>query len=261
VKTLLASGADPNSESGYLLRPFFSACCMGHFSTAKVLLKAGADPDPPHGLFRNIWDSKELRTLVKNFENFTDQEYLLPSILREAAVQFIRMGQISNAEEMYRRALEWDEKSMGPEHPSTLTSVSYLARVLQDQRKYEAAEEMYRRALEGYEKVSGLEHFLTLASVSNLAWVLQDQRKYEAAEEMYRRALEGYERIIGVEHPATLNSVYFLAYLLHNQRRYNDASVLYARASIGFSKAMRPDHPTTQKCSRKYSSMLFKMES
>jgi tetratricopeptide (TPR) repeat protein len=196
---------------------------MGHFSTAKVLFEAGADPDPPHGLFRNIWDSKELRNLVKNLENHTDQEYFLPSLLNEAAVQFINMGQKSNAEEMYRRALEGYEKVLGLEHPLTLASVSNLAWVLQDQRKYEAAEEMYRRALKEYEKVLGLEHPSTLTCISNLAWVLQEQGKYEAAEKMYRRALEGYERLVGVEHPSTLTCISNLAWVLQDQGKYEAA--------------------------------------
>jgi hypothetical protein len=50
---------------------------------------------------------------------------------------------------MNRRALKGFEKLLENEHPSTLTSVSNLALVLQNQGKYEAAEEMNRRALEG----------------------------------------------------------------------------------------------------------------
>ncbi len=152
---------------------------MGHFSTAKVLFKAGADSSPPDGLFRNIWDPEELRNLVKILENHIGPGYSLPPLLNEAAVQFINMGQISNAEEMYRRAMEGYEKVLGVEHPSTLISVNNLASVLQDQGKYEAAEVMRRRALEEYKKVLEFEHPSTL-----LASVLQDQEKYEAAEEM-----------------------------------------------------------------------------
>ena len=149
VNTLLASGADPDSENGYLLRPLFAAFCMGHFSTAKVLREAGADPYPPNRLFRNICDSKELRNLVKNFENYTELEPYSPHLLHEAALQFIKMGQISIAEEMYRRAPKVGERILETDHLSTLASLSNLANVLQDQGKYEAAEEMRekRRAI------------------------------------------------------------------------------------------------------------------
>jgi len=157
---------------------------MGHFGTAKVLFKAGADPSPPVGLFRNIWDPEELRNIVKNLENYNDPEYRLPSLLDKAAVQFINIGQMSNAEEMYRRALEGYEKVFGVEHPVTLDCIDRLASVLQDQGKHEMAEEMYRRALAGYKKIRGAKDFMTLKTASDLASVLQNQGKYEAAEEM-----------------------------------------------------------------------------
>jgi hypothetical protein len=60
-------------------------------------------------------------------------------------------------EAMNRRALEGREKALGPEHPSTLTSVNNLALVLPDQGMYKAAEAMNRRAPEGYEKALGRE--------------------------------------------------------------------------------------------------------
>jgi hypothetical protein len=45
---------------------------------------------------------------------------------------------------MIRRALDGREKALGKEHPSTLTSVSNLALVLERQGKYKAAEETNR---------------------------------------------------------------------------------------------------------------------
>jgi tetratricopeptide (TPR) repeat protein len=73
-------------------------------------------------------------------------------------------------------------------HANTLTSMSNLALVLQDQGKYGEAEEMNRQALTGREKKLGVDHPNTLI-VSNLGLVLQDQRKYKQAEEMNRQVL------------------------------------------------------------------------
>ena len=58
---------------------------------------------------------------------------------------------------MDRAVLKIRESILGLDHPSTLTSVSNLALVLQ-QGKYEAAEALNRRALEGYEKVLRKKH-------------------------------------------------------------------------------------------------------
>jgi hypothetical protein len=51
-------------------------------------------------------------------------------------------GKYVAAEATNRRELETNEKALGPEHPFTLTSISKLALVLQDQGKYEAVETM-----------------------------------------------------------------------------------------------------------------------
>lgn len=56
---------------------------------------------------------------------------------------------------MCQRALEAREKMLGRDHPNTLTCVSTLGSVLDNQAKYEEAEAMHRRALKAREKVLG----------------------------------------------------------------------------------------------------------
>ncbi|KAL4742399.1 hypothetical protein BDV11DRAFT_167246, partial [Aspergillus similis] len=56
-------------------------------------------------------------------------------------------GAFDEAETMHRRALQIHQKVLGPEHPSTLNSVSYLGTVLRRQGKYEEAEAMHRQAM------------------------------------------------------------------------------------------------------------------
>jgi len=112
------------------------------------------------------------------------------SLLFKAGWYASEMGRYEAANDMDAVALGVRDALLGKEHPSTLTSVSNLAAVLQNQGKYEAAEAMNRRALEGREKVLGKEHPSTLTSVSNLAAVLQNQGKYEAAEGRERELLE-----------------------------------------------------------------------
>ena len=83
---------------------------MGHDSTARTLLRAGADLYPPRGLFRNIWVPDELNKLVQNSENYTDLRFIRRQVARllyiQAAAQFENMGQRSSAEEMKRRMLK-----------------------------------------------------------------------------------------------------------------------------------------------------------
>ena len=176
---------------------------MGHYNIAKVLLQAGADPHPPIDLFCNIWDPNELKRLVKNLEDYIDLEYFLPSLLDEAALQFMKMGQMSNAEDYYRRVVEGWEKAYGVEDIATLYSVSQLARVLQHQGKYEAAEELHRRALEGMEKALGRDHLGTMTSAYNLASLFHKQKQYDEASVLYLRASEWLSKTLGPDDPRT----------------------------------------------------------
>lgn len=176
---------------------------MGHYSISNVLFEAGADPDPPTRLFRNIWDSNELKRMVKNLENYVDLGYVFPSILVQAVAQFMSMDEMSNAEDLYRRVLEIWEKSIGM-HPVALSSVKDVARVLQHQGKYEVAEKMYRQALEVMEKVIGRDNSTTLASIYDLASLLHVQKRYDEASVLYLEASEGLSKTLYPDHPMTL---------------------------------------------------------
>ncbi|KAK3620567.1 hypothetical protein LTR22_025543 [Elasticomyces elasticus] len=203
----------------------------------------------PDGSYKN-W--QKCRTLYPHANlaldlklNDGDGSLSLASVLFKAAWFMGEQGQYKVAEEMNRRALKGCEKTLGPQHPDTLTSINNLAKVLESQGKYEAAEEMNRRALKGREKALGSEHPSTLASVSNLAGVLEYQGKYEAAEEMNRRALKGREKVLGPEHPDTLTSVSNLAGILESQGKYEAAEEMNRRALKGREKALEPEHPDT----------------
>ena len=223
---------------------------MGHYSTAEELYRAGADPHPPNGLFRNIWDSNELRqsvnnceaglkSLVEHFNRNLERVWDFPSIADEAAVQFKHMGQTNNAEEMYRRALEGWTIKMGAEHPHTLASTMNLASILRDQMRYEEAEEMYRLAWEGYEKVLGPVHPDTLDSTINLGSILRDQRRYEEAEEMYRLTWERYEKALGPLDPDTVAIFGILVSILQNQGKYEEAKEMNRQVLVARFRACR----------------------
>jgi tetratricopeptide (TPR) repeat protein len=68
------------------------------------------------------------------------------------------LGRLDEAEKMYQRALQGYEKAWGPEHTSTLDTVSNLGDLYEDLGWLDEAEKMYQRALQGYEKAWGLEH-------------------------------------------------------------------------------------------------------
>ena len=104
---------------------------------------------------------------------------------------------------MHRQMLATSEKVLGRKHPNTLTSINNLARVLNNQGKYEEADAMNRQTLATGEKVLGREHPETLASVCYLAHLLAKQHMFKESLNLYRRACDGYSKVLGEHHPTT----------------------------------------------------------
>ena len=85
--------------------------------------------------------------------------------------QCLKINGNDKAMELYQRALAGREKSLGPDHPDTLTTVNNSEGVFFIQRKNDDAKELYQRVLAGYEKSLGPGHPYTFTTVNNLALV------------------------------------------------------------------------------------------
>ncbi|RYN86677.1 hypothetical protein AA0119_g12662 [Alternaria tenuissima] len=208
--------------------------------------------DFPSGHYENWKQCEQLLPHVELlYEAEPASEQLLTAwaqVLTNAASYLWMKGNYQTAQVVVTKAVTARERVLGLDNDQTLTSVTMLALVLQDQGKYDEAEKLNRRALEGREKTLREHHPDTLTSVNNLALVLQDQGKYDEAEKLNRRALEGREKELGEHHPDTLASVYCLAYLLHPLERYAEAIELYERAYNGYVQKLGPQHANTIAC-------------
>ena len=205
--------------------------------------------DFPSGHYENWKQCEQLLPHVELlYEAEPASEQLLTAwaqVLTNAASYLWMKGNYQTAQAVVTKAVTARERVLGLDNDQTLTSVTMLALVLQDQGKYDEAEKLNRRALEGREKTLREHHPDTLTSVNNLALVLQDQGKYDEAEKLNRRALEGREKELGEHHPDTLTSVNNLALVLQYQEKYDEAEKLNRRALKGREKTLREHHPDT----------------
>ncbi|KAL2037794.1 hypothetical protein N7G274_009519 [Stereocaulon virgatum] len=174
-----------------------------------------------------------------------DWNVIAPGDLHMLAYLYEQNDMSAETEKMYQRALDGYEKSWGPAHTSTLSTVNNLGNLYKNQGKLVEAEEMYRRALDGYEKAWGPDHTSTLSTVNNLGLLYADQGKLVEAEQMYRRALDGYEKAWGPDHTSTLSTVNNLGSLYKGQGKLVEAEEMYRRALDGYEKAWGPDHTST----------------
>ncbi len=159
------------------------------------------------------------------------------------AVLYQSQGRYSEAEPLYKQALQLREKVLGKEHPDTLDSIDGLAGLYQSQGRHSEAEPLYKQALQLREKVLGKEHPDTLTSINNLAFWYQSQDRYSEAEQLYKQALQLREKVLGKEHPDTLISIDNLALLYNYQGRYSEAEMLLKQAIKLREKVLGKEHP------------------
>ena len=108
------------------------------------------------------------------------------------------LGNMVEAESLFRYVLEVRERVLGSDHSDTLISVAGLG-VLQYRRgEQDAARTLLERALEGQENALGSEHPRTLTTVNGLGCLMEACGDYAATELSFRRVFEARSRVLGV---------------------------------------------------------------
>jgi tetratricopeptide (TPR) repeat protein len=106
-------------------------------------------------------------------------------------------GRYNKAISILKRNLEARERTLGREHPFTLTTMESLALLYKAQGNYSEAEPLYKRALEARERALGWEHPATLATAGSLASLYKAQGRHGEAEPLYVRVLAASGRTSG----------------------------------------------------------------
>ena len=155
------------------------------------------------------------------------------------------LHKLAEAMQMYQRALQDKERTLGVDHTSTLDTVNALGVLYAKQSKLGDAEKMYQRALQGKEKALGVEHTSTLRTVNDLGNLYRNQGKLAEAEQMYKRALGGYEKALDTEYTLLLQTVNNLGILYVDQGKLAEAEQMYQQALYGYEKALGTEHTST----------------
>ena len=166
------------------------------------------------------------------------------SVLNNLASVQKDIGEYSKAHRLFQKELFFLEKTLGPNHLATWTSINNLAEVLCTLGEYSKAEELNLRALNIAEKVLGSEHLDTATSLSNLAIVLADTGNLNEAESLLQRALTITEKNLGPNHQDTANRLFNLAAVLQDNENYEKAEALYRQALSIIETSLGPNHPT-----------------
>jgi tetratricopeptide (TPR) repeat protein len=101
----------------------------------------------------------------------------------------------TEAELLYRQALEGRKRILGSDHPDTLQSVNNLGKALEKLDRLEEAEAQYREALDGRLKLLGQGHPHTLQSTEDLTSLIER----EARDDRLEKAEMSLVQRVGVE--------------------------------------------------------------
>ena len=154
-------------------------------------------------------------------------------------------GQLALGLYLAERALVVAKRTLGSEHPDTLTSGNNLAAAYLAAGRMPEALPLYEATLKERERTLGPEHPSTLASRNNLAGAYRDAGRLPEALPLYEATLEATERMMGPEHPNTLTSRNNLASAYRAAGRLPEALPLLEATLKAMERTLGPEHPNT----------------
>ncbi|MGH9552553.1 MAG: tetratricopeptide repeat protein, partial [Terriglobales bacterium] len=109
-------------------------------------------------------------------------------ITQKLADLFAKEGKSKEIESLYQKEIAREEKSLGAESATLSTTITTVAELLIDQKRYAEAEPYLRRALSIQRKEMGEDHMITAQTTYELAICLSRQNKCQDAEPMFKTA-------------------------------------------------------------------------
>ncbi len=139
-------------------------------------------------------------------------------------------GRYATAETMFLAARK-EAEGFGSNDVRLASTLFWLARVYDADKKDEKAELNYRRAIEIWDSVhapASIDEFAE--ALNNLAGKLRNQKKYGEAEPLYKRARDTAEKHFGRDDPHVAAALSTQADNFYDEEKYAEAEPLYVRA-------------------------------
>jgi eukaryotic-like serine/threonine-protein kinase len=151
-----------------------------------------------------------------------------------------QQGRYPEAERLFRRALDIQQRVLGSDHPDVGGTLNNLGGLYYQQHEYQRALESYEQARPVLEKSLGPKHPTVVFLASNIGETLWKLKQYAQAEPMLRQALTTKEEVMPANDASISITLHALAGVLRDQRRFREAEPIYRRAL-----AMREKTATT----------------
>jgi serine/threonine protein kinase/Tfp pilus assembly protein PilF len=202
--------------------------------------------DPSEARGNSITAREILDKASKDIDSsLTKDPDLQAQMMYVMGVVYESLGLYSRSKPLFERTVAVRRQALGPNHPDTLKSETFLAWDLARSGKQAEAEKLLHHALDTQRRTLGSENRDTASSMYFLGWTLVLEGRYPDAEKLLRETVEIRKRILGAENPDTLGAMNILAAALEDQGHYAQAEELYRKTLEVRRHALGPDHPQT----------------
>jgi tetratricopeptide (TPR) repeat protein len=151
-------------------------------------------------------------------------------------------GDYEKAFEYYEKALEIDQKTLPPNHPSLAISYNNIAGVYHNMGEYLKATSFYEKALEIFEKTLSPNHPSLATSYNNIGSVYNKIGDYSKALLFYEKALDIKEKILPPNHPSLATSYNSIGSVYDNMGDYSKALSFFEKDLEICQKTLPSNH-------------------
>jgi len=182
---------------------------------------------------------------ARELEKLRDQPDVHARLQTTIGTVYTNLGAYSAAAPLMEQSVATRRRTVGSDHPETLSAIHELANLYWYQNRFAEAEPLFTEVLERRRVVLGPEHRDTLLVEFDLGSLYGRQGRWSEAETLGRHTLAIQERVLGPDHRDTIGSQGNLAAYLNGQKRYAEAAELLLRVIDGRRRVLGSDHPST----------------
>jgi eukaryotic-like serine/threonine-protein kinase len=165
--------------------------------------------------------------------------------LNNLAIVAQNMGDLPQAERLFREAIRRHERTHGERHWETAAVKGNLGLLLQREGRLPEAEPLLRSALDAKLSVYGADNYNVGYSRVSLAMLLNDQGKLAASESEFRQALAIYDKSLPINHQYRAAALMYLARLLVDRGKPEEALAMSAQSIDIWTATSPPSSPST----------------
>lgn len=171
-----------------------------------------------------------LRDLKLSESDLGPEHPMTTICLNDLGWMYQNVGDLTNAEKVFKRCLEIRERVLGPAHPWTALSLYNLADCYMKLGKNSLAEPLYERGLAIDEKRTGLESMTTARDLARIAENESRIGNFEKAKEALERNLAIMEKLEGPESPGAGSAMLTLGIVYRQMGNFAQSESYYRHA-------------------------------